>query len=215
MLFTYTPPGNHIVNFLQWSCQIVLKLLTRAAAHNVTRQARLDSLPHPAMAIGACPRRRSWCITIMWIDSKDLVTVRTYRATAQFHWLQQARDLRGSTYQTIDNVNEWCSRGRNQGHLPLLKRTHTILEEGWSPSVLCIGSFDIRIEDCNKISVEIPWRVWKFDYQGTQSMHLCHQSSHTICGYFQDLKLWNRRDPHTSEMQPCLPTVPEGIRGQG
>ena len=59
MFFTYTPPGNHIVDLLQWSRQIVLKFLTRVAAHNVTRQARLDSLPHPAMAIGACPRRRS------------------------------------------------------------------------------------------------------------------------------------------------------------
>ena len=109
MFFTYTPSGNHIVDLLQWSRQIVLKFLTRVAAHNVTCQARLDSLPHPAMAIGACPCRRSWCITIMWIYLKDLATVRTY----------QARDLGGSTYQTIANVNEWHLRHRNQGHLPL------------------------------------------------------------------------------------------------
>ena len=36
-----------------------------------------------------------------------------------------------------------------------LERTHTILEEGQNPSVLCVGSFDIQIKDCNKISAEI------------------------------------------------------------
>ena len=37
-----------------------------------------------------------------------------------------------------------------------LERTHTILEEARSPSVLCIGGFDIRIKDCNKMSANIP-----------------------------------------------------------
>ena len=126
-----------------------------------------------------------------------------YQATAQFHCLQQARDLRGSTCQTIDNVNEWHSRGKNQGHLPL---SQVNAYHPWRRTKpICSVHRQLWHSD-HVIKYQQRYHEgWKFDCQGRQSTHLCHQSSYTICKYFHNLTLWNRRDPHTSEMQPCLP----------
>ena len=137
----------------------------------------------------------------------------TYRAMTQLYCSQCPQDLHGSTYQTIDKImsNVWRPKTKTTHHF--LKRTHAILKEVWSPSTLHIGGLDIWIKYCNNMSVKILWRAQNFDYRGTENMHPCHWSSHTICECCQDPMLWNWKDLRILEMQLYCPIVLGGIQG--